>query len=543
MTTMLQSLDIAAILRRAERFSPRREIVSVEPDHRVHRTDYATAASRARRLASALLKLGLAPGARVATLCMTHRQHWEAYYAAPIAGLVTHPLNPRLAPDDIAFISTHAGDQVLIVDEAFVPLYLQIRDQTPFGRVFVVGHPAGEGLDRYEDLVESGDQDWQPHELDERSTALVTYTSGTTGRPKGVEVSHRAIVVHALSSALPGWLAMRDDDVVMPVVPMYHALAWGWPYTAALVGAKQVLPGPFLDSESLLQLIASERVTLTGGVPTVWMRLLQTLDAEPGQHDTSSLRSVLSGGSTAPPAMIEGLRNRHKVPLVHTWGMTELVMGAIANLSWDLKDAPIDEQRSYRYTQGTPMPLLEIRARGTNGFVPWDGESMGELEIRGPWVSTCYLDNPGATAAQWTDDGWFRTGDIVTINERGYFYIKDRAKDLIKSGGEWISTPELESALMEHPAVAEAAVIAVGDAQWGERPLAVVSLRAGASVTAQELREYMTPKFARWRIPDHIEIVDTLPKTAVGKFSKRALRDRFGVHTIQTSDDAGKAKP
>jgi fatty-acyl-CoA synthase len=535
---VVQSLDIAAILRRAERFAPRREVVSREPDRSLHRTAYAELGARARRLASALLRLGLEPGARIATLCVTHRQHWEAYYAAPIAGLATHPINPRLHADDIAFIAEHAGDRLLILDEAFLPLYERIRDRTPFRHVVVVG-TAPEGLLGYEELLATGDPDWQPGELDEWSTALVTYSSGTTGRPKGVEVPHRAIAVHALSSALPGWLAIRDDDVVMPVVPMFHALAWGWPYTAALLGAKQVLPGPFLDPVSLLELIEGERVTLTGGVPTVWMGLLNTLDADPGRWDTSSLRSVLSGGATAPPAMIEGLRGRHGVPLVHTWGMTELIMGAIANLTWDLPDAPDEEQRQHRYAQGLPMPLLEIRARGDDGLVPWDGTSLGELEIRGPWVAREYLGNPEASAEQWTADGWFRTGDVVAISERGYIRIADRAKDVVKSGGEWISTPALENALMDHPAVAEAAVVAVADERWTERPLAVVAFRPGATATPEELREFLAPKVARWWLPERIEIVEAIPKTAVGKFNKRALRGRFDAP--QDTPDPSKA--
>lgn len=344
-----------------------------------------------------------------------------------------------------------------------------------------------------------------------------------------MEVSHRAIAVHALSSALGGWLAIHDEDVVMPVVPMFHALAWGWPYTAALLGAKQVLPGPFLDPASLLELIESERVTLAGGVPTVWMGLLNALDAEPDRYDTTSLRSVLSGGATAPPAMIEGLRDRHSVPLVHTWGMTELIMGAIANLSWDLRNAPAGEQRHHRYAQGVPMPFLEIRARGENGLVPWDDSSMGELEIRGPWVAQEYVAEPQASAEQWTDDGWFRTGDVVTISKRGYIHITDRAKDLVKSGGEWISTPELESALMDHPTVAEAAVIAVADAKWTERPLAVVAFHPGTTTTPDQLREFLVDKVARWWLPERIEILESIPKTAVGKFNKRALRERYAA--------------
>jgi fatty-acyl-CoA synthase len=523
---MDDELTIAAMLRRAERYAPDRPVVSREPDRSVHRTSWGEIAARARRLAAALLGLGLAPGARVATLCWSHRQHLELYFAAPIAGLALHPLNPRLHVDDIAYIATHARDEVLVVDESFLPLYERMRETTPFRQVIVVGTATGDAI-AYEDLLAEGDPEWQPGVLDEHTTALVGFTSGTTGRPKGVAVSHRAVAVHSLSSALQGWLGIRDTDVLLPVVPMYHALAWGWPYTAALLGAELVLPGPFLDPESLLELCASERVTLTGGVPTVWMGVLRTLDADPGRYDLSAMRAILSGGSTAPPSMITGYAERHQLDLVHTWGMTELMMGAIAELSADLRHAPAEEQRRHRLKQGRPMPFLEIRARRDDGFVAWDGESPGELEIRGPWVATAYLDSPDASAQQWTEDGWFRTGDIVTIAPGGYVEIVDRAKDVVKSGGEWISTPVLEGALMAHPAVAEAAVIGVSDAKWGERPLAVVAFHPGSSATADELREFIARHVARWWLPERIEIVESVAKTTVGKFDKVALRRTF----------------
>ncbi|MEQ3553854.1 long-chain-fatty-acid--CoA ligase [Pseudonocardia nematodicida] len=536
----MNELTIAAMLRRAVQCSPDREIVSRNADGSLHRTTWAGIDARSRRLASALLGLGLSPGARVATLCVSHHRHLELYFAAPLAGLVLHPLNHRLHDDDIAYIATHAGDEVLVVDEAFLPLVERIRDRTPLRHVVVVAENP-DPADGYEGFLAGGDPAWQPGDLDEHAVALVAFTSGTTGRPKGVEVTHRAIALHALSTSLPGYLGMRDTDVVLPVVPMFHALAWGWPYTAALLGATLVLPGNRLDPAGLLELIDGERVTLTGGVPTVWLGVLRTLDADPGAFDVSSLRMVLSGGSTAPPAMIDGFARRHGVPLVHTWGMTELLMGAVAELSADLLDADAEEQHRYRLTQGRPMPLTEIQARtDAGGLAPWDGHTPGELEIRGPWVAGSYLDAPEASAERWTGDGWFRTGDIVTIAPGGYLEITDRAKDVVKSGGEWISTPALESALMAHPAVAEAAVIGVADDRWGERPLAVVAAHCGSVVTAAELREFLGGRVARFWIPERVEFVASVPKTAVGKFDKVALRrdhvvgDGAGTHGAGT---------
>ena len=514
-------LNIAAILRRAESFSRDREIVTRRTDRSFHRYTYSDLGKRARRLASALQRLGLKPGARVATLCWSHYQHAELYYGPPMAGFVTHPINPRLFSDDIAYIANDAADDVLFIDESFSSIYDAIRDRVSFKHVFFINND-------YEELLSSGDPNWLPPEIDENSTALTTYTSGTTGRPKGVCVSHRGVSLHALSSALENWLGFRDSDVVMPVVPMFHALAWGWPYTCALVGAKLVLPGPFLDPVSLLEDIEGERVTVTGGVPTVWLGVLQTLDAEPKQFDLSTLRSILSGGATVPPSMIEGYRDRYGVALVHTWGMTELMMGAISEPSWDVKNAPREAQQRQRAKQGRAMPFLEIRSRSDAGLVAWDGKGLGELEVRGPWVATSYWGDVDGTD-RWTVDGWFRTGDIVTIDNRGYIEIADRAKDVIKSGGEWISTPALESALMAHPAVAEAAVIGVPDDKWSERPMAVVVLKEGNVLPPEELKSFLSSSLAKWWIPERIEFIEAIPRTAVGKFNKIALRRQFGV--------------
>jgi fatty-acyl-CoA synthase len=353
------------------------------------------------------------------------------------------------------------------------------------------------------------------------------YTSGTTGRPKGVVYSHRALVLHSLASGMTDLLGVNEADVVMPVVPMFHANAWGLPYTAALVGAKQVLPGPLLDPASLLELLEGERVTLAAGVPTIWMPLLHALDAEPAAHDLSSIRAMLIGGAAAPRSMIEGYQERHGLRVLHAWGMTEMTpLGTVCNLTTEVAAEPQDAQYARRAKQGLPAPFVEVRARVGDELAPWDGATMGELEVRGPWVAREYFNAPEG-ADRFSEDGWFRTGDIVTIDPHGYVEIQDRAKDVIKSGGEWISSVALENALMGHPAVAEAAVIAVPHPRWSERPLAVVVLKEGASADAEELIEFLRPHFASFQLPDAVEFIEAIPRTAAGKFKKAELRERF----------------
>jgi fatty-acyl-CoA synthase len=396
------------------------------------------------------------------------------------------------------------------------------------------GAPNGlpDGALDYEALLDAEDPGaFEPPAIDERDAAALCYTSGTTGRPKGVLYSHRSLVLHSMAGAMADGFACRESDVVLPVVPMFHANAWGLPYTAALVGASLVLPGPHLDAASLLELFERERVTWSAGVPTVWLGLLQALDASPGRWDLSSLRGLGVGGAAPPPSMIRGFQERHGIPVCHGWGMTEMSpVGSIAALPAALADASAEERLAYVARQGRPVPFVEIRARGDDGLVPWDGETLGELEVRGPWVAASYLDCPEG-ASRFTDDGWFRTGDVVTIDRDGTITVADRSKDLIKSGGEWISSVALENALMGHPAVAEAAVIAVPDARWQERPLAAVVLRAGMTATPDELRAFLAPQFPAWWLPDRYEPVDAIPRTSVGKFLKSALRERFGVLT------------
>jgi fatty-acyl-CoA synthase len=523
-------LTVARIVRRAETLHARKEVVSRRPDGSLHRTTYGEVARRARRLASALGKLGYADGARVATLCWNHSQHLEVYFGAPLSGNVIHTLNLRLHPSDLGFIASHAGDRMLILDESQLELYRSFAADAPFEHVVVVGD-APPGMLAYEELVAQGDDGYEEPELDERAAAAMCYTSGTTGRPKGVLYDHRSVVLHALTGALPSMLGIEERDVTMPVVPMFHANAWGFPYIAAMVGAKQVYPGPYLDPESIVELLERERVTISSGVPTIWLGVLQLLDREPGKWDLSSVRRLVVGGSAAPRSLIEALEQRHGLSVRHAWGMTEMSpLGTCSDVTGDLEDAPADVRYAYRAKQGTPSPLVEVRARGDDGIVPWDGRTMGELEVRGASVASAYYDTPEATD-RWTEDGWFRTGDIVTIDERGYVEIQDRAKDLVKSGGEWISTVALENALMAHPAIAEAAVISVPNEKWDERPLGVVVLKENATCTPDELREFLAPQFAKWWLPDAFEFVEAIPKTAVGKFKKTELRERFSTLT------------
>jgi fatty-acyl-CoA synthase len=352
------------------------------------------------------------------------------------------------------------------------------------------------------------------------------YTSGTTGRPKGVLYSHRALVLHSMAAALPDAMNVSARDTVLPVVPMFHANAWGLPYTATMVGAGIVLPGPRLDAESVLDLLASERVTLTAGVPTVWMAMLQAINAEPERWDLSALRRLLVGGSAVPKSMIEGY-HRHGLQIVQGWGMTETSpLASTSILPAEMDDAPPDEQFEYRARQGTPAPFVEIRARGDDGeVIPWDDEKLGELEVRGPWVAAAY--HRGHGTEKFTEDGWFQTGDVVRIDSRGSIKIADRSKDLVKSGGEWISSVDLENLLMAHPSVMEAAVIAIPDEKWGERPLAAVVLREGEEATPEELREHLSKEFAKWQLPERFEFIDEIPRTATGKFKKIELRERF----------------
>ncbi len=520
-------LTVVHLLERAATLAPGREIVSRLPDRTVARTTWGEVHRRVHKLANALRRLGVAPGERVATLGWNHARHLEAYFAVPATGAVLHTLNPRLHPSDLAYIVNHAQDQVLFVDEVLLPVLERFRGEIHPRHVVVWGHggPRPDGALDHEELIADELPRFEYPRLDEEQAAGLCYTSGTTGRPKGVLYSHRALVLHSLASAMPDAIGVGMRDALLPVVPMFHVNAWGIPFTAALTGAKLVLPGPHLDAKSVLELMSEEEVTVAAGVPTVWLAVLDELDRARGVYDLSALRSLVVGGSAAPQPMMEAFQKRHGITVVHAWGMTEMTpIGTVCQLKPGMEDLPEAERWRMRATQGLPIPLVDIRAVGEQGPVAWDGKSMGELHVRGPWIAASYFENP-AEADKFTMDGWFRTGDIVTIDPEGYVRITDRSKDLIKSGGEWISSVDLENALMGHPAVREAAVVAVPHPRWGERPVAAVVLREGATVSQEELRAYLEPRFARFWLPDAFVFVAQIPRTATGKFLKSAVRE------------------
>jgi fatty-acyl-CoA synthase len=431
-------LSLTVLVERAERLNSRAPVVSRRPDGTVRRTTMGDCAQRARRLGTALAGLGIEDGDRVATLLWNQTEHLELYFAVPLMGAVIHTLNPRLSSDDLSYIAADAEDRIVVVDESLLHVLESIDHD--FEHVIVVSDSGSTpaGTIGYESLV-SGSAPMSWPAIDERRAAAMCYTSGTTGRPKGVVYSHRALVLHSLVFALPDALGISSRDGILPAVPMFHVNGWNLPFTAALTGAKLVLPGPRLDPVSLLDLLEGERVTFTAGVPTVWMAVLQAIDAEPDRWDLASLATVNLGGAAVPASLIAGFE-RHSLTIVQGWGMTETSpLGTLSKLPADLESLPPAEQYEYRARQGTPIPLIEIRGRDDDGaLIPWDDRTMGELEIRGPWVAAAY--HRGSGSDKFTDDGWFRTGDVVRINERGCMRICDRAKDLVKSGGEWISS-------------------------------------------------------------------------------------------------------
>ena len=528
---MSYQLTIPTILRRAETLFGHKEIVTKRPDKSIHRYTYSDFAVRTKKLMIALQLAGVKEGDRVATLCWNHYQHLEVYFAVPSMGAVLHTLNLRLSPDDLEYIVNHAEDKLIIVDQVLLPLLYKFKDKINVEKIIVIptaDQPVPDGMLDYENLIAPSDiSNFQFLDLDENTAAAMCYTSGTTGRPKGVLYSHRSIVLHSMVSAFADGLGIRESDVVLPVVPMFHVNAWGIPFTCTMLGATQVFPGPYLDPTSLLDLFESERVTVTGGVPTIWLGILNLLDANPKKYKLDALRCLVVGGSAAPKAMIQGFEERHHLNVLHAWGMTETSpLGTVAVLTSELLKEPKNIQFDYRAKQGLPSSFIEIRANSEEGFIPWDGTAMGELELRGPWVANAYYKTQDVEK-RFTEDGWFRTGDIVTIDKKGYIEIKDRTKDVIKSGGEWISSVALEGTLMGHPAVAEAAVIAIADAKWTERPLACVVLKEGKQTTDEELHKFLEPHFAKFWLPDAYEFVKEIPKTSVGKFKKSALREMF----------------
>ena len=535
-------LTLPPLLERAESLYGYREIITRLPDKSIHRYTMADFVQRAKRLAVALNKLGVEPGDRVGTLAWNHYQHLEAYFGIPCASAVLHTLNLRLHPDDIIYIANHGGDRIILVDETLLPLLEQCIGKLDAEKIVVMAQGAEprewpDGMLDYETLLADADpSDYeapQPHEDD---AAAMCYTSGTTGLPKGVVYSHRSIMLHAMTIAMADLFAIRERTVYLPVVPMFHVNAWGTPFCCVMLGAKQVFPGPHLDAASLCELLASEHVTMTAGVPTIWLAILEHLDANPEAYDLSALELMLVGGAAAPPAMIQGFDERHSLNVVHAWGMTETSpLGSVSYVGPKNDDLSAEEKLALRARQGRMSPLVEVRGQAEDGLIPWDGKAVGELEVRGPWVARSYY-NSEQGAESFTDDGWFRTGDIVSIDADGYIRIEDRAKDVIKSGGEWISSIALENALMGHPDIAEAAVIAIAHPKWIERPLAVIVLSGDKSPTLDEVRSYLEPHFASWWLPDALEIVDAIPRTSTGKFKKSVLREQFADYQLPETD-------
>ncbi len=528
-TMMRFPLTLTAILEHAGKLNKQAEIVSRLPDKSLHRYRVGDFYRRARLLAEALQKAGLKRGDRVATLMWNHYVHMEAYFGVPAAGGVVHTLNLRLFPEDIVYIANHAGDRFLIVDDVLLPLYEKFKDKAKFERVFVVsltGKPVAAPYEDYEALLKSASGDFTYPEIDENDPCGMCYTSGTTGRPKGVAYSHRSTVLHSFAAALPDCLGLSMRDTVMPVVPMFHANAWGLPYACIMVGAKLVMPGPHLDGASLVELFSREQVTIGAGVPTLWLGVLDLLRRERKNYPMVPGLKLVVGGSAAPDAMIRSF-DELGISILHAWGMTEMSpLGSSGVLTPKIAAADADTQYAYRAKQGRAVPFVDVRVVNDDGIAPWDGEAMGELQVRGPWVAASYY-NPEDPITSWTKDGWFRTGDVCTIDDDGYIKLTDRTKDLIKSGGEWISSVDIENALMGHPAVLEAAVIAVAHPKWTERPLACVVLKQGATASADELKAHLASKFATWWLPDAIEFVDEIPKTSTGKFQKTRLREQF----------------
>jgi fatty-acyl-CoA synthase len=523
-------LTIPVIVRHAEALHGGKIVASRLPDRSVRRLPYRDVLSRARRLAGALRQLGVRRGDRVATFCWNHHQHVEVYFAVPCIGAVVHTLNVRLGADELTYIGNHAEDSVVIVDRVLLPAFERFRDRLTSVREVIVVESNGQGppgaLD-YEALVAAGDADPFEEQIDEREAAAMCYTSGTTGRPKGVVYSHRSQLLHTLVIIQPVCLGLSDRETVLPVVPMFHANAWGVPYAATLAGANQVHAGPYLDAPSLLDLMSTEHVTRAMGVPTIWLGILQELDRDTADYDLSALREVMIGGAAVPESLIRAFEERHGIPIVQGWGMTETSpVGSMSQLTSELAEQDAAIRIAYRARAGRPLPLVEARVRDESGVRPWDDTGMAELEVRGPWVASAYYDSP-ESADRFTDDGWFKTGDMASIDERGYIAIRDRSKDVIKSGGEWISSVALENAIMSAPGVAEAAVVGIPHPRWDERPFALVVPRDGASCSAEAIRMHLATLFPKWWLPDAFEFVSAIPKTTVGKFQKRDIRERY----------------
>lgn len=529
-------LLVSSMLERAERYFPKKTVVSRTSAGIVTHT-YKEIGERTRRLSSALEKIGVKKGDRVGTLAWNHHRHLEAYFAIPGIAAILHTINIRLTPAHITYIINHAEDKVLLFDEDLLPLLEKVKDQLKTVEAYVIMTDKDElpesnlePLYHYEKIVSEGNPTFEfKKDLDENDPVGMCYTSATTGNPKGVVYSNRGVVLHSMALGLADSAGLMESDIAMPVVPMFHVNAWGLPFAATWFGTTQVMPGPYFTPKILAELIDSEKVTVTAGVPTIWLGLLNEL--EHGNFDTSSLTRILCGGSAAPKGLIRAFESKYKIPFIHAYGMTEttplVVLSRLKSYQNDLSE---EEKLEIRSKQGSLVPLVEMKVVGANGEVANDGKEMGELLLRGNWIAEEYYKDERTNEA--FRDGWLHTGDVVTVDEEGVVKIVDRTKDLIKSGGEWISSVDIENALMAHDAVFEAAVIAVPHERWQERPIACVVLKDAAKekTTKEELYEFLKPQFAKWWLPDDIIFMKEIPKTSVGKFLKRALRDQLQDH-------------
>ena len=534
---MEYQLTLTPLLERARRLFPKKGIVT-KAGPSLERYTYAELHERVNRLANALEKLGVRRGDRVATFAWNNARHLEIYFAVPCMGAVLHPINLRLPGDQIAFIANHADDQVLFVDASLLPAVEKLAVYLKNVKHFIVmGDSVPEGttlnpVHAYEELLKNASSEYPWPNLNENDAAAMCYTSGTTGNPKGVVYSHRSIYLHSLGLSMADSFGLSERDIFMPVVPMFHVLAWGTPFAGVMLGTKLVFPGPHLQPRDLASLIEAEKVTLTAGVPTLWLGILHLLETE--RYDLSSLRGMIVGGAAAPQSMIEAFEKKHGLNVIHAWGMTEMSpLGTVSHLKSYQEDLSEAERFALRAKQGVAVPGVDIRAVDEEGKeIPWDGKAFGELQVKGPWIiSSYYNDDRSADSFQ---DGWFRTGDVVTIDPEGFIQIVDRTKDLVKSGGEWISSQDLENAIMSHPKVLEAAVIAVPHPKWQERPLACVVPKPECkdNITKEEIYAHLKPRFSGLYLPDDVVFIEAVPKTSVGKFDKKVLRAQFKEYKL-----------
>lgn len=540
---MNHALTVGAMMEHAETFFPKKEVISQTHD-KIHRLTYKEIGKRTRCLMSALDRLGIKKGDRVGTLAWNTHRHLEIYFAAPGIGAVLHTINIRLTPEHIAYIINHAEDQILFVDEDILPLVDKLQHHLKTVKAYIVMTDKDElptnnlpNVYSYEDLIMNGNENYEYiKDIDENDPAGMCYTSATTGKPKGVLYSHRAIALHSYALGLADTAALSESDVAMAVVPQFHVNAWGLPFACTWFGSTQVLPGPRFTPERLASFIEDFRVTVTAGVPTIWLGLLKELEQK--EYDVSSLRGVLCGGSAAPIGMIRAFEEKHRIPFFHAYGATETTpLATYSRLKSYQQDISEEEKIIEKTRQGILIPGLEMKVVGDEGEIPWDNETMGELLLRGPWIADSYYNDERSEKA--FTDGWFHTGDVVTVDEEGTIKIVDRTSDLIKSGGEWISSVELENVLMAHDAVFEACVVAMPDEKWQERPIACVVLHDNYvdKTSKEELLDFLRPQFAKFWIPDDVLFVEEIPKSSVGKFLKRELRRSVLEHYQAESEE------